>query len=280
MSPKGVRHTLACSTLRSYRHSCPRVLGQPTASATIIDGKAIAAEVRAQVAQDVAASRSRPRRPDRALVGEDPASAVYVGGKKAVTEVGIAGFRHDLPADSTRGAGRRADRAAQRRSGGQRDPLSAARSGPSGRRRAHLDRRQGRRRPPRRSAPGRLALGATRPALRAPRAGTTTLIAARRRHAPGRPRRRRVVGPTSSASRWRRAAAAAHATVTIGALAHAGPPGRSAAAADVLDRRRRHGRSSCAADWVKPGATVIDVGINRIDFPEQRSGRDEDEARR
>ena len=75
-------------------------------SARIIDGKAIAAEVRAQVAQDVAAFTARHgRAPGLAtvLVGEDPASAVYVGGKqKASEEVGITGFRHDLPADSTR----------------------------------------------------------------------------------------------------------------------------------------------------------------------------------
>ena len=75
-------------------------------SATIIDGKAIAAEVRAQVAQDVAAFVARHgHAPGLAtvLVGDDPASAVYVGGKqKASAEVGITGFRHDLPADSTR----------------------------------------------------------------------------------------------------------------------------------------------------------------------------------
>ena len=75
-------------------------------SATIIDGKAIAAEVRAQVALDVAAFTARHgRAPGLAtvLVGEDPASAVYVGGKqKASEEVGISGFRHDLPADATR----------------------------------------------------------------------------------------------------------------------------------------------------------------------------------
>ena len=75
-------------------------------SATIIDGKAIAAEVRAQVAQDVAAFVARHgRAPGLAtvLVGDDPGSAVYVAGKqKASAEVGITGFRHDLPADATR----------------------------------------------------------------------------------------------------------------------------------------------------------------------------------
>ena len=77
-------------------------------SATIIDGKAIAAEVRAQVARDVAAFAERHgRAPGLAtiLVGDDPASAVYVGGKqKASAEVGIARLR-------PRPAGRRVARA-------------------------------------------------------------------------------------------------------------------------------------------------------------------------
>ena len=67
-------------------------------SAGIIDGKAVAARVRAQVAQEVAAFTQRTARtPGLAtvLVGEDPASAVYVGGKqKACAEVGIEGFAH------------------------------------------------------------------------------------------------------------------------------------------------------------------------------------------
>jgi methylenetetrahydrofolate dehydrogenase (NADP+)/methenyltetrahydrofolate cyclohydrolase len=75
-------------------------------SATIIDGKAIAGDLRARVARDVAAFGERHGRvPGLAtvLIGEDPASAVYVGGKqKASAEVGIAGSRHDLPAATTR----------------------------------------------------------------------------------------------------------------------------------------------------------------------------------
>ena len=36
------------------------------------------------------------------LVGDDPASQIYVGGKhKASAEVGIASIRHDLPADTS-----------------------------------------------------------------------------------------------------------------------------------------------------------------------------------
>jgi methylenetetrahydrofolate dehydrogenase (NADP+)/methenyltetrahydrofolate cyclohydrolase len=73
-------------------------------AARIIDGKAIAARVREEVARDVAAFTAQTgRRPGLAtiLVGDDPASAVYVAGKqKASQEVGIAGFDHRLPADA------------------------------------------------------------------------------------------------------------------------------------------------------------------------------------
>ncbi|MCW3048640.1 MAG: folD [Solirubrobacterales bacterium] len=73
-------------------------------AARIIDGKAIAARVREDVARDVAAfSAQTGRRPGLAtiLVGDDPASAVYVAGKqKAGAEVGIAAFDHRLPADA------------------------------------------------------------------------------------------------------------------------------------------------------------------------------------
>jgi methylenetetrahydrofolate dehydrogenase (NADP+)/methenyltetrahydrofolate cyclohydrolase len=73
--------------------------------AQIIDGKATAARVRAQVAEEVAAFAAEHGRPPglaTILVGGDPASAVYVGGKqKASAEVGIQGFSHTLPGDAT-----------------------------------------------------------------------------------------------------------------------------------------------------------------------------------
>jgi methylenetetrahydrofolate dehydrogenase (NADP+)/methenyltetrahydrofolate cyclohydrolase len=73
--------------------------------AEIIDGKAIAQQVRAEVAQDVSAwvEAGHPA-PGLAtvLVGDDPASAVYVGGKqKASAEVGIEGFDHRLADDAS-----------------------------------------------------------------------------------------------------------------------------------------------------------------------------------
>jgi methylenetetrahydrofolate dehydrogenase (NADP+) / methenyltetrahydrofolate cyclohydrolase len=74
-------------------------------SASIIDGKAIAARVRGEVAGRVetfAAQTGRPPGLATVLVGEDPASAVYVGGKqRACAEVGMVPFDRRLPADST-----------------------------------------------------------------------------------------------------------------------------------------------------------------------------------
>ncbi|HWE32949.1 MAG TPA: bifunctional methylenetetrahydrofolate dehydrogenase/methenyltetrahydrofolate cyclohydrolase FolD [Solirubrobacteraceae bacterium] len=74
-------------------------------TATIIDGKAVAARARAEVADRVAALSERSaRRPGLAtiLVGDDPASAIYVANKrKACAEAGIADLHQHLPADST-----------------------------------------------------------------------------------------------------------------------------------------------------------------------------------
>jgi methylenetetrahydrofolate dehydrogenase (NADP+)/methenyltetrahydrofolate cyclohydrolase len=74
-------------------------------SATIIDGKAIAARVRAGVASEVEAfTREHGHPPGLAtvLVGDDPASAVYVGGKqRACVEVGMVPFDRRLPADAS-----------------------------------------------------------------------------------------------------------------------------------------------------------------------------------
>ena len=67
-------------------------------TAKVIDGKAAAAEVRARVAEFAAEfARKTGRRPGLAtvLVGEDPASAVYVRSKgKATAEAGMASFAH------------------------------------------------------------------------------------------------------------------------------------------------------------------------------------------
>ena len=72
-------------------------------TAAIIDGKIIAADLRAQVAQEVArVQRDHALTPGLAvvLVGQDPASEVYVRSKaKQTRAAGMASFEHTLPAD-------------------------------------------------------------------------------------------------------------------------------------------------------------------------------------
>lgn len=66
-----------------------------------IDGKALAAQVKAQVRDEAA---KLTRRPGLAviLVGGDPASRIYVSGKERdCAECGIASFEHKLPAEAT-----------------------------------------------------------------------------------------------------------------------------------------------------------------------------------
>lgn len=73
-------------------------------SAMLLDGKAMAAELRAELKIKADALRARGIQPGLAvaLVGEDPASAVYVRGKiKACHEVGILSIEQRLPADTT-----------------------------------------------------------------------------------------------------------------------------------------------------------------------------------
>jgi methylenetetrahydrofolate dehydrogenase (NADP+)/methenyltetrahydrofolate cyclohydrolase len=71
-------------------------------AATVIDGKAVAAEVRARVAKQVeelTASGSPAPGLATVLVGDDPASAIYVRRKReACEEVGIRSMHHELPA--------------------------------------------------------------------------------------------------------------------------------------------------------------------------------------
>jgi len=73
-------------------------------TATIIDGKAIAAQVRADVAERVKALQAKGIQPGLAavLVGDDPASHIYVGSKqKACAEVGMYSEKVEMPADVT-----------------------------------------------------------------------------------------------------------------------------------------------------------------------------------
>ena len=73
-------------------------------SATIIDGAAIAIELRESLAQDITALASKGMQPGLAvvLVGDDPGSVSYVAGKaKACAELGILSETFRLPAETS-----------------------------------------------------------------------------------------------------------------------------------------------------------------------------------
>jgi methylenetetrahydrofolate dehydrogenase (NADP+) / methenyltetrahydrofolate cyclohydrolase len=74
-------------------------------TATIIDGRAVSARVRADVAAEVSKLTDRIGRPPglaTILVGDDPASAVYVANKrKACAEAGIADHHQHVDADAS-----------------------------------------------------------------------------------------------------------------------------------------------------------------------------------
>ncbi len=71
----------------------------------VLDGKAVARKVRGEVAAraaQLAGSLGRPPGLAVVQVGEDPASSIYVRNKrKAAAEAGIASFAHDLPATTS-----------------------------------------------------------------------------------------------------------------------------------------------------------------------------------
>jgi methylenetetrahydrofolate dehydrogenase (NADP+)/methenyltetrahydrofolate cyclohydrolase len=73
-------------------------------TATVIDGAAMAADIRGEVAERVAKLAARGVTPGLAavLVGDDEPSRIYVGAKeRACAEVGIRSERHELPGDAS-----------------------------------------------------------------------------------------------------------------------------------------------------------------------------------
>jgi methylenetetrahydrofolate dehydrogenase (NADP+) / methenyltetrahydrofolate cyclohydrolase len=85
------------------REAAERAEAARGSGAIVIDGKAVAARVREEVARDVAefvAEHGRAPGLATVLVGDDPASAVYVAGKqRACAEVGMQAFDHRPAAD-------------------------------------------------------------------------------------------------------------------------------------------------------------------------------------
>ncbi len=100
------------------------------AAARVIDGKAIAAEVRRSVAAEVEQLKNeKGLTPGLAvvLVGEDPASQVYVRNKaRQTTEAGMRSFEHRLPASTQRSGAAEPDRRPQPVEGRARHPGSAS----------------------------------------------------------------------------------------------------------------------------------------------------------
>ncbi|MFM7735885.1 MAG: bifunctional methylenetetrahydrofolate dehydrogenase/methenyltetrahydrofolate cyclohydrolase FolD [Alphaproteobacteria bacterium] len=76
-----------------------------TSRARVIDGKAVAARVREEVRVRVQGLKARGVEPGLAtvLVGDDPASAIYVGSKEKICrEIGMASFGFRLPSTTSR----------------------------------------------------------------------------------------------------------------------------------------------------------------------------------
>ena len=74
-------------------------------TARLLDGKALAARIRTELAvqvQKITAHRGRPPGLAAVLVGDNPASHLYVSSKrKACAEIGMASWLHRLPAETT-----------------------------------------------------------------------------------------------------------------------------------------------------------------------------------
>lgn len=89
-------------------HGVPGFISTGREPARLLDGVALAAELRAEVAsavEEIVAAGQRAPALATILVGEDPASGVYVAAKhRACAEVGIESIDHRLPADCPPGA--------------------------------------------------------------------------------------------------------------------------------------------------------------------------------
>ena len=245
--------------------------------AQLIDGKKIAAEVRAEVAESVREMRDQSGvTPGLAvvLVGDDPASAVYVRNKqRAATEVGMEAQDVQLPADTSQEqllehledlkANPRfhgilvqlplPDHIDERTVLDSLDPLKDVDG-------LHPENA------------GRLAGGRARFVPATPLGIQQMLV--RTGHDPDGKRvvvcgRSEIVGKPVALLLMQRAPGA-NATVTV---CHT----RTSGLADITRQAdiliAAIGRPmSITADMVKEGVTVIDVGVNRIDAPERKRG--------
>jgi len=234
-------------------------------TARIIDGKAAAAALRARVAVEVARFRvATGRVPGLAvvLVGDDPASAVYVRSKgKATREAGMLSFEHKLPAEISEG--QLVDLISELNTDPAVDGILVQLPLPD-----HIDANQVIIAiDPNKDIDGfhpinagRLAIGLTGFIPCTP-LGCLKLLKAELGDLSGKGAvvigRSNIVGKPMAALLL-----AEHCTVTIAHSRTRDLPEAVRAADIVVAAVGRPGM--IRGDWLKPGATVIDVGINRV----------------
>jgi len=111
LEPKSANFKAAVGTMRSARIrtlcSLTYLIHSPTpgtpnvSNAQIIDGRAVAAAITESIREEIARCKMTPGLA-AVLVGDDPASSIYIRNKRrACARVGIASHEHDMPADIT-----------------------------------------------------------------------------------------------------------------------------------------------------------------------------------
>ena len=231
--------------------------------ATIIDGKAVAAKVKQEAAARVAQLKAKGRACGLAvvLVGDDPASAVYVRNKRRdCVECGIEALDYDLPATCTQEeleellSELNADPAVsgilvQMPLPGHLDPERAI---------AHIS--------PEKDVDGfhPVNLGRLMRGLDGPRPCTPTGVMRllREYNVPVAGRQAVVLGRSTIVGKpMALMLMEEHATVTI---CHSKTPNAAETSQRAVIVISAIGRPNLVkADWMAPGATVIDVGMNR-----------------
>ncbi len=244
------------------------------AEAAIIDGEAFAAKLRARIGRQVAALVARDgATPGLAalLVGDDPASHLYVRNKsRALAEAGMGSWQHLMPADATQDAvmAKVAELNDDPRVDGILVQLPLPEHIDSARVLNAID--------PAKDADGfhisNVGLLATGQKSMVPCTPLGCLMMLRDRLGDLSGLNAVVVGRSNIVGKpMAQLLLKEHCTVTIAHSRTRDLPG-VCRGADILIAAV--GRPEMVkGDWIKPGATVIDVGINRVPAPEKGAGK-------
>ena len=246
-------------------------------SPLILDGRATADRLLAGLGgrtADFIAERARPPGLAVVIVGDDPASQVYVGSKaRTAAALGLVSTKHELPADT--GEAELLALVARLNADDAVDGILVQLPLP-----AHMDaERVTQAIDPAKDVDGftygqagRLAVGDTAHALVpcTPQGSMLLLEQARGRDLSGLTAlvigRSAIVGKPMASLLL-----AANATVTIAHSRSSDLPGLCRRADIVVAAVGR--AEMVRGDWLKPGATVIDVGINRVPAPDKGEGK-------